>query len=219
MIKFQKRTIIGIVILFMLGVSPLSVTYSFGEDYHGEKEKDAQKGEKAFKKGRLSLILTEKIVNGRLEVQHYTVPEELSEEDKPRILSFKDETLGWAYVNYKAFHAGIVLFDGKATKVGENMWEISSNDMLKIGDGGIDLEFSEKYDDSDEEMDDSTLDGILSYKIIFSGKITEMDYEDELIISFINSGLNYETSQNAKFPQIGDIAINSEKLIVSHQDF
>jgi len=219
MIKFQKRTIIGIVILFMLGVSPLSVTYSFGEDYHGEKEKDAQKDEKAFKKGRLSLILTEKIVNGRLEVQHYTVPEELSEEDKQRILSLEDKTLGWAYVNYKAFHAGIVLFDGKATKVGENMWEISSNDMLKIGDVGIDLEFSEKYDDSDEEMDDSTLDGILSYKIIFSGKITEMDYEDELIISFINSGLNYETSQNAKFPQIGDISINSEKLIVSHQDF
>jgi len=219
MIKIQKQTIGGILVLLMLGVSPLSITYSFGEDYHDKKEKDAQKDEKFFKKGRLSLILTEKIVDGRLEVQHYTLPEELSKEDQQRILSLGDETLGWAYVNYKAFHAGIVLFDGKATKIGENMWKISSNDMVKIVDDEINLEFSEKYDDSDEVMNGSILEEVLCYRVIFSGKITETDHEDELIISFINSGLDYETSQNDKFLQIGDISINSEKLIVSHQDF
>jgi len=218
-IKFQKRTILGIVILFMLGASPLSVTYSFGEDYQVENGKDIQNPEKIIKKGRLSVILTEKIVNGRLEVQHYSVPEGLSEEDKQRMISFVGETSGWAYVNYKAYHAGIILFDGKATKVGENIWQISTNDMLKAGDSEFNLQFSEKYRDLDIEMNDSALDKVLSYKVIFSGKITEMDQEDVLITSFINSGLNSETSQNIKFSPIVDTTINSEKSIVDNQDF
>jgi len=219
MIKFQKRTVIGIIVLFMLGASPLSVAYSFGEDYQGEERKDTQNAEKILKKSRLSVILTEKIVNGSLEVQHYTIPEGLSEEDKQRILSFESEILGWAYVNYKAYHAGIILFDGKATKVGENMWEISTNDILKIRDRELNLEFSEKYNNSDKVMNDSASDTDLSYKIIFSGKITETEHEDVLITSFINSGLNFETSQNIKFSQIGETTINSEKSIIVNQDF
>jgi hypothetical protein len=219
MIKFQKRTILGIVILFILGASPLSITYSFGEDYRVENEKDIQNPEKTLKKGRLSVILTEKIVNGRLEVQHYTVPEEITEDDKQRMLSFEGETSGWAYVNYKAYHAGITLFDGKATKVGENMWQKSTNDMLKIENGEIEPKISEKNDNSDQVMNGSALEETLSYKVIFSGKFTETEYENVLITSFIKSGLNSETSQNIKLLQIGEITNNSEKLIVSYQDF
>jgi len=220
MIKFQKQTIIGIIVLFMLGASPLSVTYSFGEDHQEENGKDVQNAKKILKKGRLSVILTEKIVNGSLEVQHYTVPEGLSGEDKQRMLSFEGEILSWAYVNYKAYHAGITLFDGKATKVGENMWQISTNDILKIRDSEFDLKFSEKYDNSDETMNDSAFDLDLSYKVIFSGKIiAEKDHEDVLITSFINSGLNSETSQNIKFSQIGKMTIDSEKSIAFNQDF
>jgi len=82
MIKFQKQTVIGIITLVILGVLPLSVTYSFGEDYQVEKRKDAQNTEKILKKGRLLTILIEKIVNGRLEVQHYTVPEDYQKVNK-----------------------------------------------------------------------------------------------------------------------------------------
>lgn len=218
MIKFQKRTVIGIIILFMLGASPLSVIYSFGEEYQKENGKDAQNIGKNLKKGRLSIILTEKIVNERLEVQHYIVPKGLSEDDKQRMLSFEDEILGWAYVNYKAYHAGITLFDGKATRVGENMWQISTDNMLKIGDNEFGLKFSEGYNNH-EVMNESPLEMDLSYKVIFSGKITETDHEDVLINSFINSGLNSETSQNIAFSQTVDAIINSEKLVVSNQDF
>jgi len=40
-----------------------------------------------------------------------------------------------------------------------------------------------------------------------------------LIDSFINSGLNYETSENIRLSQIRDITINSEELVVSNQNF
>jgi len=217
MINFQKQTIIGIIILFMLGTSPLSITYSFGEDYQGEQRKDTQYAEKTLKKGRLSIILTEKIVNGRLEVQHYTVPEGLSEEDKQRMLSFEDEILGWAYVNYKAYHTGIVLFDGKATKVGEDMWQISTEDILKIRNSEFGTKFSEKYNNF-EVMNNSASEIDLNYKVIFSVKITETEHENVLINSFIH-GLNSETSKNIRFSQIIDITTNSEKLIVSNQGY
>jgi len=202
----------GIIILFMLGASPLSVVYSFGEDYQIENGKDAQNIGKNLKKGRLSIILTEKVVNERLEVQYHVVPKVLSE-DKQRMLPFDDEILSWAYVNYKAYHAGITLFDGKATKVGENMWQVSTDNIPKIGDSELGPEFSEEHSNY-EVMNDSGSEMDLSYKVIFSGKITETDHEDILINSFINSGLNSEVSQNIRFSQIDDMAINSEKSAI-----
>jgi len=202
----------------MLGTSPLSVTYSFGENYQGEQGEDMQYTEKILKKGRLSTILTEKIVNGKLEVQRYAVlGGGLLEEDKQRMLSFKDEILGWAYVNYKAYHTGIILFDGKATKVGEDMWQISTGYILDIRNGEFDPKFSEKYNNFEIMNDlDSEID--LNYKVIFSVKITETEHENILINSFIYE-LNSETSQNIRFSQIVDLTTNTEKSIVSNQDF
>jgi len=37
--------------------------------------------------------------------------------------------------------------------------------------------------------------------------------------TIINSGLNYETSENIRLSQIRDITINSEELVVSNQNF
>jgi hypothetical protein len=147
------------------------------------------------------------------------VPEEITEDDKQRMPSFEGETSGWVYVNYKAYHAGITLFDGKATKVGENTWQSSTNDMLKIENDEFEPKISEKNDNSDQVMNGSALEEIFSYKVIFSGKFTETEYENVLITSFIKSGLNSETSQNIKLLQIGEMTNNSEKLIVSYQDF
>ena len=120
MVKFQNRTIEIIAILLMLSVSPLSVTYSFADlsDYQDEKDNnpDVQKN---IQNSRLRIILTEKLVNGKLEVRHYALPDDFSDYDIQRMPSFEDKTPGWAYVNYKTFHLGIVIFDGNASKVGE----------------------------------------------------------------------------------------------------
>ena len=107
-------------ILLMLSASPLSVTYSFADlsDYQDEKDNnpDVQKN---IQNSRLRIILTEKLVNGKLQVQHYTLSDDFSENDIQRIPSFEDKIPGWAYVNFKTFHSGIVIFDGKASKTGE----------------------------------------------------------------------------------------------------
>ncbi len=120
MVKFQNRTIEIIAILLMLSVSPLSITYSFADlsDYQDEKDNnpDVQKN---IQNSRLRIILTEKLVNGKLEVRHYALPDDFSDYDIQRMPSFVDKTPGWAYVNYKTFHSGIVIFDGNASKVGE----------------------------------------------------------------------------------------------------
>jgi hypothetical protein len=88
-------------------------------------------------------------VNGKLEVRQYVLPEEISEADLKRTLSFEGQ-MSWAYVNFKAYQSGIVLFDGKASKMGENLCEISI-------------------------QDDYSLDDELVYKVVFSGKIAETD--------------------------------------------
>jgi hypothetical protein len=70
-LKPQKRTIQAIVILVMFSASPLSVTYSFADIEDGQEGKIGQndsKVSKSIQEERIRAILTEKIVNGKLEV-------------------------------------------------------------------------------------------------------------------------------------------------------
>ena len=153
----------------MLAASPLSVTYAFGQN---DDNADAYR-----------VILTEKMVDGKLKVNHYALPEGLSEADLQRTLSIEGQ-MSWAYVNYKSYNAGIVLFDGKASKIGDNLWEISINEDI--------------------------LDEQVSFQVVFSGKITESDEENVIAVSLMNSMIkNPETAQNLKLLQIGELMINS----------
>jgi hypothetical protein len=181
MVKSQIRIIGVFVILLMLGASPISVIYSFAENENVQEENR-----------ELKVILTEKVVDGKLEVRQYVLPEEISEVDLKRMLSFDDQ-VSWAYVNYKMYQSGIILFDGKASKIGENLWGIS-----------IKSESNEN----------------LSFKIVFSGKMGEMGEENEFVISLMNSVIkNPEIVQNIRLLQIGESVMNSERTNGSNQEF
>ena len=181
MVKSQIRVIGAIVILLMLGASPLSVNYSFADNESNQEQDREFRG-----------ILTEKVVDGKLEVRQYALPEEITDADLKRMLSFEGQ-MSWAYVNFKTYQSGIILFDGKASKIGENLWEISIQDV------------------SNED---------LSFKIVFSGKIAETDEQNVFAISFMNSMIkNPETAQNIRLLQIGESVINPEKSIGSNQEF
>ena len=169
MVKYQIQNYKTVVILLMLAASPLSVTYTFGENDSNPEE--------------LRTILTEKMVDGKLKVSHYALPDGLSEADLQRTLSIDDQ-MSWAYVNYELYNTGIVLFDGKASKLGENLLEIS--------------------------MDKDILDDDVSFQVIFSGKTTESDEKNVFTVSLMNFIIkNPETAQNLKLLEIGESTINS----------
>ena len=176
MVKYQIRNFKAVAILLMLAASPLSVTYAFGENNGNPEE--------------LRAILTEKVVDGKLKVNHYALPDGLSEADLQRTLSI-DGQMSWAYVNYESYNAGIVLFDGKASKLGENLWEISMNENI--------------------------LDEEIIFQVVFSGKTTESDEENVFAVSLVNSMIkNPETDQSLRLLQIGEPIINS---IDSNQEY
>ena len=198
----------------MLFSSTLSVNYSFAESEEIQEEKSKLEN---IRKDRLWTILTEKVVNGKLEVQHYTLPSNISEEDMHRELSLDGQTTGWAYVNYKVYHSGIVLFDGKASKVGENLWEISSNDILNFRESQFDLQLNVE---SNKIIQESVLDKELNFRIIFTGKLVETNQEDVLSLYFTILGLkNTTTVQNLNFLPIVIMSDFSEKVIDSNQEF
>jgi len=176
MVKYQIQNFRAVAILLMLAVSPLSVTYTFGENDNNPKE--------------LRAILTEKMVDGKLKVSHYTLPDGLSEADLKRTLSIDDQ-ISWAYVNYESYNTGIILFDGKASKLGENLLEIL--------------------------MDKDILDDNVSFQVIFSGKTTESNEGNMFTVSLMSFAIkNPETVQNFKLLQIGESIINS---IDSNQEY
>lgn len=209
MIKLRPRTIRGIIALLMLCASPISVTYSFADT------EDRQNELKNTESERLNGILVEKMIDGNLKVRHYALPDEFSKKDIQKMLSF-DEEISWAYVNYKAHHSGIVLFDGKASKINNELLDISTNGTLNLAKIQADLELSEKSDNFNTEIS-SAVSSDLSYKIIFSGKIGEPSEDNTFLVSYINSMLIPEMA-HIKLPHIEDQAINSEKLIDSNQE-
>jgi hypothetical protein len=180
--KSQKRSFGVFVILLMLGTSPLSVNYSFADF----EENDSN----LLENKRLGVILTEKVVDGKLKIQQYSLPDEFSDDDMKRMPSFDEQPSSWAYVNYKMLHSGIVLYDGKASKIGEDQLKISTN-VLKDSQFRLELPKNSQINDEFEKE--------LSYKVIFSGNIVNSDFESEKIIYFVNSILFPEMALNEKF--------------------
>ena len=169
----------------MLGFSPMSVTYSFGDSDEFQAKNESENSPSQQKERLLRAILTEKVVNGKLEIRQYSLPEDTSEKDMHRMLSFDGETSGWTYVNYKACQSGIVLFDGKASKIGDNLWKISSNGTLNLEERQFDLKLSGKSNGSHVKLHGIASEGNLNYKIIFSGVFVET--EDQNIYCYIHS--------------------------------
>ena len=94
--------------------------------------------------GEFEVILTEKIIDGKLEVQYYMLPDDVSKENIQKA-SFDSEISNWVYVNYNVYHSGIIIFDGKASKIEENLWRIFTNNALNSEEGNVSLKLSEKY--------------------------------------------------------------------------
>ena len=188
MTKYRNKTIDGIVVLLMLAASPLvmSDSHAYEEDKNGQK--NVKSPNNVQKENHLRTILTENVVDGKLEVKHYPVSSDVSTKDMQKILESEGNITSWAYVKYKAYQEGIVLFDGKMSKIGKNSWITSDNTSYPVEkepnpDLGI------KYHNSDVIEDDIFLNEDLRYRIIFSGKMAETDKDIIFAIS-LNNELN-----------------------------
>jgi len=217
--KFYNKTFRVVAILVMLSTGQLGVTYSNAESGENLELMETQKDPKITNKSqkeRLGVILTEKVVNGKLEVRQFALPEDTTEKDMNRILSLEG-TSGWSYVNYKAYDSGIVLFDGKVSKDGEKFWRISINESMNLTKGESDLQSRGNLNNYSSKMDKNFSSEDLNYKVIFSGKMVESDKENVIAIASMNTSQSPETSQNIKLLQFGNPASESVNSIDCNQ--
>jgi len=191
--KFYTKTFRVVAILVMLSTGQLGVTYSNAESGENPELTETQKE-------RLKVILTEKVINGKLEVRQFALPEDTIENDMNRILSLEG-TSGWSYVNYKEYHSGIVLFDGKVSKDGEKFWRISINGSMNLTKGESDLQSRGNLNNSSPKMDKNFSSEDLNYRVIFSGKMIESDKENIFAIASMITSQSPETGQNIKILQ------------------
>ena len=162
--KTNFKQIFGIFILYILGASPLAITYSYAEMDMGDLKRDSIQEE------NWKIIITEKVVNGKLQVKQYTFPKNTSTLDIQRILSLEGEN-DWVYASHGTYQYGIVLFDGKSSNVDGFSTKILSSDE------GLELWNSESFKDKE-----------ISYKVIFSGKMVETNVDINSVISIMNLG-------------------------------
>lgn len=189
--------------LLMLSAAPLGVSYSYAEneENNGKFETLTKPNEPSIYQNEGNLaILTEKIVDGRLETRQFSLPQDVSREDLSRILPIEG-TSAWTYVNYKPYHSGIVLFDGKVSKMGDRYWKISVNGTMNLSKGEINLHLSGQSNNS-ESIKEKFPSEDLDYRVIFSGKMVESDQEDAMIMAFMNSNFSSDSGKNIKFPHV-----------------
>ena len=159
----------------MLATSSLSATYSFGEPSNAQESTSIENREmENCKKSGLRTILTEKIVDGKLEIQHYTLPNIVTKEEVRRTMVIDNQTLNWTYV-CNTYNSGIVLFDGKASKLRDNFWRESS-EIAKY----VPVEWKEKKNDVQIAQKEVVQD--YNYQIIFSVNTDEVQ-ENELFMT------------------------------------
>ncbi len=191
----------------MLSTAPLGVSYSYAETEENlefeEIQYDIQIPENSHLDG-IRTILTEKVVNGKLQVMEFVLPKDTTDEDLKRILSLEG-TSSWSYIKSQAYHSGIVLFDGNASRAEDKYWKISVNGTLNLFKGELDHNLGEKSNNSATEISENSFNENLDYKVIFSGKMIEYDEESEFAITFMNSALkNPETNMDVKLLQLGN---------------
>ena len=167
----------------MLGASPLAITYSYAEMDMDYLKRDSIQ-EKNWK-----IIITEKVVNGKLQVKQYTFPKNTSTLDIQKILSLEGEN-DWVYASHGTYQYGIVLFDGKSSNIDGFSTKILSSDE------GLEFWNSESFKDKE-----------ISYKVIFSGKMVETNVDMNSVISIMNLGW-----------KILQLTQNTESNLVSFQN-
>ena len=194
----------------MLGISPMTVTYSFSEEDDTEFQKSDNLDKKVSKWEMI--ILTEKVVDGKLELSRYAVPYDISHEELEGKLLAEGKT-SWTYVSHKGYQAGIVLFNGKASKIDDDLWKITSDEVLTPVIDELQPEFGMSLNKSGQKNE-------LGYKIIFSGKMVESYIDSNFLISLMNSGLNNsEFEQNVKIEQTVKGIPSLDKPIEQNQKF
>jgi hypothetical protein len=205
--KFRNNTFRVMAMLLMLSTAPLGVSYSYAETEENlefeEIQYDIQIPENSHLDG-IRTILTEKVVNGKLQVMEFVLPKDTTDEDLKRILSLEG-TSSWSYIKSQAYHSGIVLFDGNASRAEDKYWKISVNGTLNLFKGELDHNLGGKSNNSATEISENSFNENLDYKVIFSGKMIEYDEESEFAITFMNSALkNPETNMDVKLLQLGN---------------
>ena len=199
MMKIRKNPVFGIMLLLMLGVSPISVTYSFADMSKNNQEEMQENQlhlENNAQNERINGILTEKIVNGKLEIHHYSLPDRILIEDMKRILLSDEQTSSWTYVTHNPYESGIILFDGKVSKEESKFWTIISNNPAKFQENPSISELKSNSSEMAELSDKTFSEENFSYKVIFSGNNANMIEENEYVISLMKLGVDSHYKEN-----------------------
>lgn len=214
--KFQKNTFRVVLLLMMLSTASLGVSYSYAETEENlEFEEVPYDLPENPYSDSIRTILTERVVNGELEVMELVLPRDTTDKDLKRILSLED-TSGWSYIKHKSYQSGIVLFDGKVSKMGEKYWKISVDGTLKFSKGELDLKLSGKSNSLDTKLVDNPPEN-LDYRVIFTGKMTQSGKANVFAFPVMNSSQNPETFQNSKLLQFGNLTSESVKTLENIQ--
>ena len=210
MVKSQNQNTRAVLaVMFMLATSPLAVTYAQAEVTE-ENDQEVSKSVKMTRSEKVKAILAEKIVDGKLQVRQFDIAEDASPDEIRKALMFEGKTTGWAYVSGKAYNSGIVLFDGKAIKIGERSWDLSSKGEMEVAGRTLDLDLKGKAHGHRVILHGTATNNDLEYRVVLSGNVAQSGEEDIFAIAFVHAGLkNPESGPNIKLFHLGQLAIQS----------
>ena len=194
MLNLHRRSI-GVVVLLMLATSSLSATYSFAESSNTHENTLLENQEmENCKRGGLGIILTEKIVDGKLEIQQYAIPNLVTKEEIRKIMQVENKTLNWTLV-CNTYNSGIVLFDGKTSNLRDNFWR-SSSEIGKIAP----VEQKELKGDTKATQKEIAQD--YNYQIKFTANTDEIQENEFFMTLNLEFDPKFQSSENCTLVKV-----------------
>ena len=212
--KIQNaKMLTALALLFVLVISPLAVVY--GQTNSNTSVDLSTSGNITASGGSVKVDSAAKIVGDKLDIKNLRekIKSERAElkqrtDERRATIAFTGQTDGWILIGGIASKASISLKEGKAVKVGDHLWRISTNGTITAGSKNYDVhlkgkvEGNKRYGGAIVSLRGTAMIGGEEHRIALSGYVAPTSIEKTFALAFTNLGYKGEEYH---FIQVGQV--------------
>lgn len=214
--KIQNaKMLTALALLFVLVISPLAVVY--GQTSNTSVDLSTS-GNITASGGSVKVDSSAKIVGDKLNIKDLREKikseraelKQLRTDERRATIAFTGQTDGWVLIGGIASKASISLKEGKAAKVGDHLWRISTNGTITAGSKNYDVHLKGKVEGNKRygaivSLHGTAMIGGEEHRIALSGYVAPTSIEKTFALAFTNLGYKGEEYH---FIQVGQVTIS-----------
>ncbi len=205
----NAKLLIALGMLFVLAMSPLAVANAqTSNSASANANVSANVNDKT--KDRLEKIRAEIVDKEQRRLEEKRDTDRHDERNLRPTIAFDGKTEGWAVIGGTAYESTISLHDGKAAKVGEHLWRVTTNGTISVGDRTFDVDLKGKVQGTKRhgsaiiQLHGKVMFEGEEHRIALGGYLAPTNVENTYALAFTKVGFKGE---DYHFLQVGHLTV------------